>query len=497
MSTTRKYFKDQYPVQIVVTVCQPNDHWEVIFLEQIVYFRINHPQYKISLVLINNGGNPKEFQSVIKHSERLGFTIDVIHQSTRLGKFKSLLQCLQQLPVSTECIIWTDWSVPFGAEGLARLAESIRTGTDSITLIPSFLKNKKNLALSWMHYHTLYPLARGFSRQTALLLSNCETEAQLIDTELLRDSSPTSLKIISEKFSLRQKNILNIEFIQSLMRQLFSGNTCDSLKISSSQNKIFSITNQTAGYTGIHVDDFGLNIETNRAIKKTIEVGIVDSVSVMVDMPEFHDAVQFLKNHPNVKVGLHVNLTDGKRYPSIFFTLCKSLLSPCYKLALEREIERQYLKLKLTGLEIYQIDSHKHPHAFYPLFEIFYNFAIRHQIPQIRRFTMPLGSLLTHPSYRPTFKSLLICLSYAISWKLLRVKKPCNRNLYDLNWSNSFSKSNLENLFKNLPKNSEIMCHLSDRVTSFELSQERYQCYSFLMQQDVKKLLLSHAVSSQ
>src|SRR4051794_5424327 len=126
-------------------------------------------------------------------------------------------------------------------------------------------------------------------------------------------------------------------------------------------------------YLIINADDFGMSREVNTGTKKGIEQGIITSVSVMVNMPYFDDAIKFLKRYPHISVGLHFNITEGKplHHPKDVGTLIREddnfyhwpqligreVIKNIRQDEIERELKLQYATLKATGLNITHIDS--------------------------------------------------------------------------------------------------------------------------------------------
>ncbi|KXK08473.1 MAG: hypothetical protein UZ21_OP11001000674 [Microgenomates bacterium OLB22] len=159
----------------------------------------------------------------------------------------------------------------------------------------------------------------------------------------------------------------------------------------------------------INADDFGMSKEVNDGIKRAIKAGAVNSVSVMVNMPYFEDAVRFLKLHPEVRVGLHFNITEGApissphaastllREDNNFYywmnLVVKFILRHVSLKQIENELMLQHTKLASTGLEITHIDTHHHIHLFPPFFKLVLGFARRKGISTLRCRRFRLSSL--------------------------------------------------------------------------------------------------------
>ena len=62
----------------------------------------------------------------------------------------------------------------------------------------------------------------------------------------------------------------------------------------------------------VNADDFGLSRSINEGILEAHRDGIVNSASLMVNMPGFEDALARLSEHPRLAVGVHVNLLRGE-----------------------------------------------------------------------------------------------------------------------------------------------------------------------------------------
>jgi chitin disaccharide deacetylase len=63
----------------------------------------------------------------------------------------------------------------------------------------------------------------------------------------------------------------------------------------------------------VNADDFGYSVPVNNAILRSFERSLVNSTSLMANMPGFGHAVDLIRGHAVLegKVGLHLNLTEG------------------------------------------------------------------------------------------------------------------------------------------------------------------------------------------
>lgn len=125
----------------------------------------------------------------------------------------------------------------------------------------------------------------------------------------------------------------------------------------------------------INADDFGMTKSINKAIVELMQLGTITSTTVMVNMPYVEEAKQLL-NIPNVSVGLHFNLTEGRPVsdPDQVKTLVnaegnfytkKELESRAKNNQIDKnevvlELRNQYKKLHgILGNNISHFDSHQ------------------------------------------------------------------------------------------------------------------------------------------
>ena len=136
-----------------------------------------------------------------------------------------------------------------------------------------------------------------------------------------------------------------------------------------------------------NADDFGISKGVNEAICKAYHEGILNSASLMVNQKYAKEAVKLHKNMPNLKLGLHVNLTNecpasdvkdipllvgkDKKFKNGFLKLfLLSLFKPFkFKQQVRTEVEAQIVKALDMGVKLSHIDSHRHVHMIPAVFD--------------------------------------------------------------------------------------------------------------------------------
>ncbi len=150
-------------------------------------------------------------------------------------------------------------------------------------------------------------------------------------------------------------------------------------------------------YLIINGDDLCRDDSTDEAIITGFKKGILTSASAFINYP---DSVARLKNihrnNPNLPIGLHLNLTDGKpvmdskevkeltdkngRFCSIDKILNHLQNMPVEKV--KKEMQAQVELFLSSGVALNHIDYHFHLAAAYvPLFKIVSEIAVKYKIP--------------------------------------------------------------------------------------------------------------------
>jgi predicted glycoside hydrolase/deacetylase ChbG (UPF0249 family) len=151
----------------------------------------------------------------------------------------------------------------------------------------------------------------------------------------------------------------------------------------------------------INADDFGLCDGVNKAVAQAHTDGVLTSATIMANMSAAREAVKIAKKLPNLGIGVHLNLTegpplskgtrlgrllgtDGQFSSSLAKLAFFSLAGHKIREAIRAELAAQIQWVIDNGLKPTHLDSHKHVHAFPPLFSIVYQLARRFQITAIR-----------------------------------------------------------------------------------------------------------------
>ncbi len=131
----------------------------------------------------------------------------------------------------------------------------------------------------------------------------------------------------------------------------------------------------------ITADDFGAAVEVNEAIEEAHRNGILTATSLMVGAPFAEDAVRRAKTMPDLRVGLHLVLTEGRpvlpvskvphlvdasgAFPAnMAMAAATMFFNARARTELHAEIEAQFEAFRATGLNLDHANAHKHFHLF-------------------------------------------------------------------------------------------------------------------------------------
>lgn len=151
----------------------------------------------------------------------------------------------------------------------------------------------------------------------------------------------------------------------------------------------------------VNADDFGASKSINRAIIKAHRKGILTSASLMVNGEAFDDAVEQARNNPNLSVGIHLVLVQGRpiaspveipdlvntegRFPdSAVLTGLKFFFIKSLRTQIEKELRSQMKRYVSTKLKLSHINSHLNIHMHPSIFKIVLKLAEEFGVKNIR-----------------------------------------------------------------------------------------------------------------
>jgi len=150
------------------------------------------------------------------------------------------------------------------------------------------------------------------------------------------------------------------------------------LALRSGRDRVYSIVNKRPSVI-VNADDFGLTSGVNRAVEEAHRSGILTSTTVLVGFDAAAEAADVARRCPELGIGLHVNLTEGRPVldPARVRTLVdgeglfdpglarRALLGRVDARHVHDEVAAQAARLRALGVEPSHWDSHQGI-AFWP-----------------------------------------------------------------------------------------------------------------------------------
>jgi predicted glycoside hydrolase/deacetylase ChbG (UPF0249 family) len=139
-------------------------------------------------------------------------------------------------------------------------------------------------------------------------------------------------------------------------------------------------------YLIVNADDFGQSSGINRGVIEAHGHGIVTSMSLMTRWPGAVEAAGYAGTHPELSVGLHIDLGEWAFREGNWLPLYR-VVSLDDVGAVRKEIAAQLATFRrLLGRDPTHIDSHQHVHLREPVRSALVEIARHLQIP-LRHFT--------------------------------------------------------------------------------------------------------------
>jgi predicted glycoside hydrolase/deacetylase ChbG (UPF0249 family) len=122
----------------------------------------------------------------------------------------------------------------------------------------------------------------------------------------------------------------------------------------------------TGRYLIVNADDFGQSAGVNRGVLEAHERGVVTSASLMVRSPAAAEAAAYSRRHPELAVGLHIDLGEWACRGGTWVTLYEVVPAGDAGVV-DREVARQLEAFRdLVGRAPTHLDSHQHVHLREP-----------------------------------------------------------------------------------------------------------------------------------
>lgn len=224
----------------------------------------------------------------------------------------------------------------------------------------------------------------------------------------------------------------------------------------------------------ITADDFGLHEAVNEAIEQAHREGVLSCASLMVGADALSDAVRRARALPQLAVGLHVVLADGRavlpprRIPALvddsgrfadrmardgvrFFAL------PRVRRQLEAEIRAQFAAFAATGLPLDHLNAHKHFHLHPTVLSMLLAIGAEHGRPPVR---WPREPRLGHSAAG----ALLLPWLALMRLRLRAAGVACNDQVFGLSGTGAMDEARLLEILSRLPAGlTEIYLHPATR----------------------------------
>lgn len=154
----------------------------------------------------------------------------------------------------------------------------------------------------------------------------------------------------------------------------------------------------------LHADDVGASCAVNASVRRLLRARLLAGVSVLANGPATDEALELLAGHPEVRVHVHVNLTEGR--PLTASAGLRPLVSGRGtfvghgrlvaqlvrgrgdRAAIAAEIDAQVDRIAASGLPVTGLDTHHHVHALAPIGDSLATVAGRRGLRIPRRYAL-------------------------------------------------------------------------------------------------------------
>jgi chitin disaccharide deacetylase len=248
-------------------------------------------------------------------------------------------------------------------------------------------------------------------------------------------------------------------------------------------------------YLIVTADDFGLHEAVNDAVDQAARGGILTAASLMVSGPAAADAIRRAQRLPNLRVGLHLVVADGRaalaprQIPAIadaeghmdadmFWRGVRYFSSSSARRQLEDEISAQFTAFARTGLQLDHVNVHKHFHVHPTILSILIRVARDHGAPAVRVPDEPRWFAARRGAWSGLGGSLLAPWVLLMKRRLHAAGTFYNDQIFGIAASGAMDEAHLLTILARLPRGvTEIYLHpatLSGHVIAPAMSEYRH-----------------------
>jgi hopanoid biosynthesis associated protein HpnK len=232
----------------------------------------------------------------------------------------------------------------------------------------------------------------------------------------------------------------------------------------------------------VTADDFGLHPAVNAAVSQAASTGILTAASLMVAAPAAAEAVRLARELPQLRVGLHLVLTDGwpvlsqREIPDLVgqdglfadqmvrdsFRYCASARM---RRQLRAEIRAQFEAFARSGLRLDHVNTHKHFHLHPGVLNEILRIGHDFGMSALRVPDEPLW-FSRRQGFAPGLTApLLTPWLGLVRWQLRRRGLACNDRVFGMTCSGDLNEARLLAILGRLPQGvTEIYLHPATRT---------------------------------
>lgn len=226
----------------------------------------------------------------------------------------------------------------------------------------------------------------------------------------------------------------------------------------------------------VTADDFGASPEVNAAVEKAHLEGILTAASLMVAGDAAADAVERARRLPDLGVGLHLVLVEGRpmlppeKIPALVDgtgqfrtdmvrTALTIFASPSARRQLAAEIEAQFAAFAATGLKLDHVNAHKHFHLHPTIASAIQKAGKRYGMTAMRAPIEP-PAVIAAIDGTPRRAGIEHLWAKVLRRRLRRAGVTVPDQVFGLAWSGALTSTRLRPLLDRLPPGlTEIYAH--------------------------------------